>query len=562
MSALSGSFFRKKSVLIGIALVVIVAAGVIAQAVMKSTRFKDPIMVKWVPRNDLQVDVSKPDVLVESHSLSQLPADLLSIPFLKNTLTEDFVFYYQHHADRLGLAGSLQRIIYEHELTLKDSLINELLDQPAEIALWRDGKGKLNNFVMVIQRGGIAKMLEPLAHIVTSDSQLSKASPETLRVGDRDLPLYQLRYNGQKTLLFISEGDKMVLLSSEGLLFNGEQQAQDTTTLVADLLQGRHPWGDSFAKTSPAGASTPRQRITLRSSYLAMGYQRFIPAFTGVRFEKNGQRWQSFLELNDREGSEETSLDFTPIWQAMPSGAGLCVALPLSREMPGYMLRQSGAKPEIAQQIGEQMEGTAGLCWYPQSRLYTPLLVARLTQAPDPQWNNSVSTLFDQFIGRASTPVEATKRDGAQLWQREIRSRYAPYPASQSHHPDAPVAGSFFRATLGQYQQTVMFSLDDTLVESATRTLRKNFPPMSDVLPKGQQSALYLSPAKMADILKQETWSSLPQEMEPVFYNAAQTLLNPHLMTLAKEPAYAITLPENSKFESAPHWIPLRWLSL
>ncbi|ELN2579220.1 DUF2138 family protein, partial [Enterobacter kobei] len=148
------------------------------------------------------------------------------------------------------------------------------------------------------------------------------------------------------------------------------------------------------------------------------------------------------------------------------------------------------------------------------------------------------------------------------LWQREIRSRYAPYPASQSRHPDAPGKGNFFRATLGQYQQTVMFSLDDTLVESATRTLRKNFPPMSDVLPKGQQSALYLSPAKLADILKQETWSSLPQDMEPVFYNAAQTLLYPHLMALAKEPAYAITLPENSEFESTPHWIPLQWLPL
>ncbi|WP_228728662.1 DUF2138 domain-containing protein [Klebsiella aerogenes] len=548
--------------LIGLTLVALVAAGVIAQAVMKSTRFKDPIIVKWVPRNDLKVDVGKPDVLIESHSLSQLPADILSVPFLKNTLSEDFVFYYQHHADRLGLTGSLQRIIYEHELTLKDSLINELLDQPAEIALWHDGKGKLNNFVMVIQRGGMAKMLEPLAHIVASDSQLSKASPETLRVGDRDLPLYQLRYNGQKRLLFISEGDKMVLLSSESLLFNGEQQAQDTTTLVADLLQGGHPWNNSFAKVPPAEASTPGQRITLRSSYLAMGYQRFIPAFTGVRFEKNGQRWQSFLELNDRDDSEETSLDFAPIWQAMPSGAGLCVALPLSREMPAYMLRQSGAAPDIAQQIGTQMDGPAGLCWYPQSRLYTPLLVARLTQAPDPQWGSSVETLFDQFIGRATSPVESTKSGGSQLWQREIRSRYAPYPASQSRHPEASGSGSFFRATLGQYQQTVMFSLDDTLVENATRTLRKTFPPMSDVLPKGQQSALYLSPAKMADILKQETWSSLPQDMEPVFYNAAQTLLNPHLMTLAKEPAYAITLPENSKFESAPHWIPLRWLSL
>mgnify|MGYP000405615761 CR=1 FL=1 len=56
---------------------------------------------------------------------------LLTVPFLKATLTEDFVFYYETHADRLGLIGSLRRIIYEHDLKLQDSLIEQLFDQPA-----------------------------------------------------------------------------------------------------------------------------------------------------------------------------------------------------------------------------------------------------------------------------------------------------------------------------------------------------------------------------------------------------------------------------------------------
>lgn len=133
-------FFRKKSVLVSAAVVIILAGGVATLAMMKNTSHKEPIMTKWVPHNNLQVDVTRPDVLIESRSLSQLPSDILTLPFLKNTLTEDFVFYYQNNADRLGIAGSLQRIIFEHQLTLKDSLINELLDQPAQIALWRDGK--------------------------------------------------------------------------------------------------------------------------------------------------------------------------------------------------------------------------------------------------------------------------------------------------------------------------------------------------------------------------------------------------------------------------------------
>lgn len=556
MSVISTSFFRKKSVLVSAAVVIILAGGVATLAMMKNTSHKEPIMTKWVPHNNLQVDVTRPDVLIESRSLSQLPSDILTLPFLKNTLTEDFVFYYQNNADRLGIAGSLQRIIFEHQLTLKDSLINELLDQPAQIALWRDGKGKLNHFIMVIHRGGLAKMLEPLAHVVVDDSQLSKASPETIRIGDRELPLYKLRYNGQKTLLFASEGDNIVLLSSDDFLFNAQQQAADTTALVNDLLHERHPWDESFAMAQDI-ASPPQQRIMLRSSYLAMGYQRFIPAFAGLRLDKNPQGWRSYLELNDRDGSEEASLDFTPVWQAMPSGAGLCVALPLSRRMPAFMLRQSGATPEMAQQIGEQFSGTAGLCWYPQSRLYTPLLVAQLTQTPDASWDDAAATLFSQFIGQPALPIDTVNHDDVHLWQREIRSRYAPYPASQSRHQ-----GRFFRASLAHYQQTVMFSLDDALVENATRTLKKNFPPMSDILPAGQKTALYLSPAKLADIFKQETYSSLPQEMEPIFYNAAQTLLYPRLTALAKEPAYAVALEKNCEFGSAPHWITLQWLPL
>ena len=58
-----------------------------------------------------KLGLSRPDALLETRSLSQLPKDLLAVPFLKATLTEDFVFYYETHADRLGLIGSLRRII-------------------------------------------------------------------------------------------------------------------------------------------------------------------------------------------------------------------------------------------------------------------------------------------------------------------------------------------------------------------------------------------------------------------------------------------------------------------
>ncbi|WP_048273786.1 DUF2138 family protein, partial [Pseudomonas aeruginosa] len=72
-------------------------------------------------------DLRKPDALIESVSLSRLPKEILEVPLLRDTLTEDFVFYYENNGDRLGLTGTLRRIIYEHDLTLKDSLVEELL---------------------------------------------------------------------------------------------------------------------------------------------------------------------------------------------------------------------------------------------------------------------------------------------------------------------------------------------------------------------------------------------------------------------------------------------------
>ncbi|MEK1836716.1 MAG: DUF2138 family protein, partial [Pseudomonas sp.] len=121
-----------------------------------------------------KLGMGRPDGLLETHSLSQLPKDLLAVPFLKETLTEDFVFYYQAHADRLGLIGSLRRIIYEHDLKLQDSLIEQLFDQPADVALWRGADGRLKDFLLVMDRGGLAKVLEPLAKVALDDTQLSK----------------------------------------------------------------------------------------------------------------------------------------------------------------------------------------------------------------------------------------------------------------------------------------------------------------------------------------------------------------------------------------------------
>ena len=129
------------------------------------------------------------------------------MPLLRDTLSEEFVFYYESNANRLGLRGSLRRIIYEYDLTLQDNLIDSLFDQPADIALWRGADGKLKDFVMVIARGGLATLLEPLARVALDYTQLRLMG--SLRVDGDDVPLYRLRYGAYRDVLFASFGDKL-----------------------------------------------------------------------------------------------------------------------------------------------------------------------------------------------------------------------------------------------------------------------------------------------------------------------------------------------------------------
>lgn len=199
-----------------------------------------------VVHNNLQIDLNEPDLFLDSDSLSQLPKDLLTIPFLHDVLSEDFVFYYQNHADRLGIEGSIRRIVYEHDLTLKDKLFSSLLDQPAQAALWHDKQGHLSHYMVLIQRSGLSKLLEPLLFAATSDSQLSKTEISSIKLNSETIPVYQLRYNGNNALMFATYQDKMLVFSSTDMLFKDDQQDTEAAAIASDLLSGKKRWETSF----------------------------------------------------------------------------------------------------------------------------------------------------------------------------------------------------------------------------------------------------------------------------------------------------------------------------
>ncbi|WP_204124826.1 DUF2138 domain-containing protein [Pseudomonas sp. 008] len=515
-----------------------------------------------------KLGMSRPDGLLETHSLSQLPKDLLAVPFLKETLTEDFVFYYEAHADRLGLIGSLRRIIYEHDLKLQDSLIEQLFDQPADVALWRGADGRLKDFLLVMDRGGLAKVLEPLAKVALDDSQLSKLGE--VKVGADAVTLYQLNYNASKALVFASHGDKLVVLSNPAKLYDPDNGALEetggvSTKAIAALLNGDKLFPEAFGL--PPRAPEVKQRLSVNSSVLAMGYQRFIPNFAGLRFDMDDKGWHSFLAMDELDNQPD--FDFKPIWQAMPMGASACVALPLAAEQQKPLLVKLGAEESVAQALTEHMAGAAGLCWYADSRLYTPLLVASLNDDDSAKLDGDLGNLFGSMVGAYEGNVAehafpvVEKQDGkTHQWQRQVSSNFGPYKAKDAEQPDAITGKAFMRVSLARHGSTLLFSLDDKLVDKALGTLDKRFPPLADVLPKDLLMPIYFGPDSMAQLIQQETLDSLPQDMEPVFYNAAQTYLIPKLRTLGGYGKYALTLPKGSEPDGHWQWLPLEWKAL
>lgn len=514
----------------------------------------------------LRLDLRRPDVLIESASLSRLPRDLLAVPLLRDTLTEDFVFYYEQHADRLGLNGSLRRIIYEHDLQLQDSLLEELLDQPAEVALWRGVDGKLTSFLLLVERGGLARLLEPLARVAADDSQLRKAGE--LQVDGEPVALYRLRYNAGRNLLFASYGDKLLMLSSQGMLFDGEQDgarlARAATESIEAVLQGDVPFAERFGLEPRAAAS---QRITLGAAYLALGYQRFIPAFAGLRFELDSQGWHSYLALDEVEN--QPVLDFAPVWRAMPMGASACVALPVAPTVAARGLAKAVAVADAADSLAQQLGGAAGLCWYAGSRLHTPLLVGQLQAPASAQTDEQLGQLFGALIGAWEAqaaagifPVSSETLGAAHRWQREVGSNFGQYPADEAEQPDALAASGFFRVSLARHGSTLLFSLDDHLVGKALDTLDKRFPPLAEVLPADALVPAYLAPASLAALLERETLDSLPADMEPVLRNAADQHLLPRLRALAGQRRYALSLPGGSEADEPWQWLPLEWRAL
>ena len=490
----------------------------------------------------LNLDLSRPDAMIVTKSLSSLPKDLLTIPLARDVLREDFLFYYEQNEDRLGISGSLRRIAYEHQLNWGDQLIRMVLDEPAEVAMWRDADGSLKHFAIAVSRNSFTRLLEESGKIALKDSQMTVAG--SLKVDGDKVPVYALAYGHKRTLLFAAHGKRLVILSHPGMMYGGED-GLDAHSKAGDVVSAML---DDDPKKNQAlrqqfrldGHNATGHSVAVKADFLSFGYQPFFGALDALRFDFNKGQWRT-QALVDASRLQPGGYDNRALWPMLPHNPAACFALPADWAAMEPVLARVGDKAGAdLPKLGEQLSGPAAVCWYGASRLYTPLIIAtRKSGATD---DALLGALYGAAVGNASASavVKSAGKNGETLWQRDVTT---PIGVQQP--------------TLAIQGQTVLFSPDAALVQLALAVGRKQSPAIADRLKDTSRTIGLIAPMALSDLIGKETFDALPTSREPVLRAAADVHLVPRLDALKKYPPYRLVL--TSLPASGAAWQPVEW---
>lgn len=523
----------------GVAVAVVLVGGGIAAATLGWSRFGGSI-------NALEVDLGHPQAYVSTPALSRLPRDLVKAPVLRDVLTEDFAFYYEEHESRLGLQGALKRIAFEHDTTLGDKLIELALDEPAEMAFWTDAKGAPRHWVIAMTRGVLARTLQGAAALATNDRQLSVI--DRIRVNGDTLPVYALTLSPRRTLALVAQGNRVVVLSDPGLLFDAERKvdagSRDTVAalLSADAkAQAVYRRGFGLAEGGSAGNG---HTLVADARLMSFGYQHFFPGLKALRFDlaPGGAVLATQLRVDTPAALPAAPAD-RALWSAVPANPAACTLLPADWARAKAVAGSAGWNA-----LADQLEGPAAICWYPRSQFHTPLVVAQLKDGvADP--SASLDALTGWLLPAKATPLTPAARAGSNRWQRQVTAPWGP-------HADGDA--TTYRPTLARQGRWITFSPDDALVDQALDAQARRFPSVADSLPAARATLAVVDPRQVATLAKREAFEVLPPEQE-LFRQAAERQLVPRLDALAKLP------PSRAVADGKPDangWVAVEWQSL
>ena len=303
----------------------------IATVAIGGWRFAQNRMGSLSQVDAIHIDMAKPDVVIQSDSLNQLPSKLLTIPVIKDILTQEVVFYYQEAPAKQSLQGALQRLAFDHNLRFEDRIIDKMLARKGDVYVWKGHTNKPDHWLFVGNSNAFSTVSEVLAKVALDDSQLTQV--DTLKVDGDKIPLYALTYQG-KTGLFAATSERVMFLSDAGMLMDLKSKPAkalqleakiDTDTdgnekvtplpmpkaekpegklmseradMVAKLLSKRPENQQTINQGLGLSKATQSQHsVYFSAAMLTLSYQDFMGGFQGSRFEFDGSTWQQAIAL-------------------------------------------------------------------------------------------------------------------------------------------------------------------------------------------------------------------------------------------------------------------------
>jgi uncharacterized protein YfaA (DUF2138 family) len=524
---------------------VAVLGAVIGLVTLTRAQFHDTV-------NALGVDLRHPDILVRSARLSDLPKDLVNAPLLKGVLTNEVVHYYEDHPTRLSLLGTLKRLAFEHELSWSDRLIASAIDAPAELAFWRDAKGRPEHFVLVLQRNVAARAMEQLGKVALPDKQLTVAGEVA---GHK---VYALAINQRNTWLVVSSGDRLVILSNPGLLLEASGGLSREPHLVVEaLLKSPDTEPTAFAKDQglPALAAGIKQEITARSDYLSFGYQHFFPGLEALRVASDTQGHWHFHARVQPPVLKAWRAGAGTLWNALPRACAVAAALPMDWQRAGQVTEALG---DGAQDLTGQLMPTAAVCWGSAGGLYAPVLAAQFQADPGVTQDKALKLLMGQASrntalkpiepGREAdmTPGPVLEKNLAAPIHGRLWTRVIPHELGAVRQGGTRV-NVVAMARLGG---TVLASVDQRALEPALAVARKTYPALADATVQGVP-VLTINAPELAKMIDAETWRTLQPGVVPTFYRVAKELLPERLQALQRLGTVQVALPVDAKLAAA-----------
>ncbi len=467
----------------------------------------------------LRVDLTQPDAVVRTQSLARLPRDMLQVPLLHDLLSEDWAFYYQQHEDRLALGGFIKRIAYERKLDWSESLLLSALNEPAEVAFWRDGKGALRHYALMLRRNFVSRLMQQMAALGLQDVQLQRVLD--METGNGVAPVYALKLHPRRILLLISQGDRLVLLSDPGLLLDSNQRV--VATSQAALLSWLHDDNSLSKKFSLVDAGRSTHTLAIGASALSLGYADLMSGFKGLRFDFGGG-WSTAAWLDGGGGR----LGDAALWQVAPVNPAACLVLPVEWRTVKRVVNEAEKKPPSAHAL-LALDGPALACWYADSKLYSPVFMARLAQAL-PNRAKALSDLADWAL-KGEGSVQGGQAANVSVWRGKQQAALA-------------VSG-----------QWVAFSPDGALVDKVLDTVAHTLPSVADQADTSNRTLAVLTPQSLSGMAEREMLQALNGEGS--LLTVAQSQLPTRLRTLNRYPPYLLELQGNGR----SGWQSVGWLS-